>query len=141
METPNALELNYLTSILLLNYYNNKVVSKHKTSQESVESFKLKHPAYIDIPMAFMHIALISARELYEAKLRDGLSNEGWKRLRELRNSIVHAKEIEDQQTRQLAQTSEVFDILNELNYYLYVKYNLKKDENWGKTQVIITET
>lgn len=59
METPNALELNYLTSILLLNYYNDKVVSKHKTAQESVESFKLKHPAYIDIPMAFMHIAII----------------------------------------------------------------------------------
>lgn len=133
MEKPNALELNYLTSILLLNYYNEKVVKKHITSQESVESFKLKHPAYIDIPMAFMHIAIISARELYEAKLRDGLSNEDWKRLRELRNSIAHAEKTEDQQIRQLAPTSEVFDILNKLNHYLYEKYNLDKNETWQK--------
>lgn len=81
MEKPKLLELNYLTSILLLNYYNEKVVKKHKKTQESIELFKLKHPAYIDIPMAFMHIAIISARELYEAKLRDGLSDEDWKRL------------------------------------------------------------
>lgn len=131
MGSPNALELNYLTSILLLNYYNDKVVSKHKTAQESVESFKLKHPAYIDIPMAFMHIAIISARELYEAKLRDGLSDEDWKRLRELRNSIAHAEKTEDQQIRQLASTSEVFDVLNKLNHYLYEKYNLENDVTW----------
>lgn len=133
MKTPNALELNYLTSILLLNYYNEKVVKKHKTTRESVESFKLKHPAYIDIPMAFIHIAIISARELYEARLRNGLSDENWKRLRELRNSIAHAEKIEDQQIRLLASTSEVFGILNKLNQYLYGKYALGNDETWQK--------
>lgn len=133
MGTPNALELNYLTSILLLNYYNEKVVKKHKTTKESVESFKLKHPAYIDIPMAFLYLAIISSRELYEAKQRDGLSDEDWKRLRELRNSIAHAEKTEDQQIRQLAHTSEVFDILNKLNHYLYEKYNLEKDQTWSK--------
>ncbi|MCK9342861.1 MAG: hypothetical protein M0P33_03005 [Massilibacteroides sp.] len=133
MKTTTALELNYLTSILLLNYYNDKVVKKHKTTQESVESFKLKHPAYIDIPMGFMHLAIIYARELYEANLRDGLSDEDWKRLRELRNSIAHAEKIEDQQIRQLASTPEVFGILNKLNRYLYEKYNLENDETWQK--------
>lgn len=133
MKTTTALELNYLTSILLLNYYNDKVVKKHKTTQESVESFKLKHPAYIDIPMGFMHLTIIYARELYEANLRDGLSDEDWKRLRELRNSIAHAEKIEDQQIRQLASTPEVFGILNKLNRYLYEKYNLENDETWQK--------
>lgn len=133
MKTPTELELNYLTAILLLNYFNDKVVKKHKASHESVESFKFSHPAYIDIPMAFMHLAIISARELYEAKLSDGLEDAEWKRLRELRNSIAHAEKTEDQQIRQIATTAEVFSILNKLNCYLYEKYDLENNKAWQK--------
>lgn len=133
MKTPTELELNYLSAILLLNYFNDKVVKKHKASHESVESFKLSHPAYIDIPMAFMHLAIISARELYEAKLSDGLEEAEWKRLRELRNSIAHAKKTEDQQIRQIAPTVEVFSILNKLNCFLYEKYDLENHKAWQK--------
>jgi len=133
MKTPAELELNYLTAIILLNYFNDKVVKKHNASQESVESFKLKHPAYIDIPMAFLHLAIISARELYEAKQGDGLGDAEWNRLRELRNSIAHAEKIKDQQIRQIASTSELFSILNKLNQYLYKKYDLEKDKAWQK--------
>lgn len=123
--------MNYLTSILLLNYYNEKVVKKHKKTQESIELFKLRLSAYIDIPMAFMHIAIISTTELYEAKLRNGLSDEDWNRLRELRNYLAHAEKAEDQQIRHLASTSEVFNILNKLNHYLYERYILENDIIW----------
>ena len=133
MKTMTALELNYLTAILLLNYFNDKVVKKHKASHENVESFKLNHPAYIDIPTAFMHLAIISARELYEAKAGDGLGDTDWIRLRELRNSIAHAEKIEDQQIRQIATSKEVFDILNKLNSYLYDKFDLNNNKKWQK--------
>ncbi len=127
------LELNYLTAILLLNYFNNKVVIKYQASKESEDSFKLNHPVYIDIPMAFMHLSIICARELYEAKQGQGLEDGDWKRLNEIRNAIVHAKKPEDQQIRIIGTANEVFDILNKLNNYIYNKYDLQSNAKWQK--------
>lgn len=131
MSTPTSLELNYLTATLLLNYYNNKVEEKHKKSKDSVSKFRIKHPAYIDVAMSMMHLSIICARELYEAKQTDGLQEADWLRLRELRNSIVHAVKKEDQEIRWIATSEEVFTILNKLNKRLYDKYNLDTNKTW----------
>ncbi|ABX81865.1 hypothetical protein [Acholeplasma laidlawii] len=131
MSTPTSLELNYLTATLLLNYYNNKVEKKHKKTKDSVSEFRIKHPAYIDVPMSMMHLSIICARELYEAKQRDGLQEADWLRLRELRNSIAHAVKKEDQEIRFIATSEEVFTILNKLNKHLYDKYNLDTNKTW----------
>jgi hypothetical protein len=133
MKTPIALELNYLTAIILLNYFNEKVLRKAKASGENNESYKINHPAYLDVTNGMTHLAIISARELYEANYREGLSDNEWFRLKEFRDSIIHAKKIEDQQIRKIASIAEVFEILNKLNRFLYSKYDLDKDNTWKK--------
>jgi len=76
-----ALEENYLRSIMQLEFITKKITDRYTQLEISKENFARIHPAYIELNMSFYHLAIFQARKLYEAKLRDGLSDEEWQKL------------------------------------------------------------
>ncbi len=133
-----ALEENYLRSIMQLEFITKKITDRYTQLEISKENFARIHPAYIELNMSFYHLAIFQARKLYEAKLRDGLSDEEWQKLRTFRHEVTHARDPESKDIKKIGDLNEeLIPLLNKLTQTIYKKYNL--DNNVEYQQFVNT--
>lgn len=129
MET---LEENYLRGIMQLDFITKRITKKYKQLKLSKDEFAKKHPAYIELNMAFYHIVIFQARKLYEAGFRDGLLEDEWFKLKSLREEITHAKRINSKELIEIADVNEdLIPLFNKLSVAIYKKYNLDANEKY----------
>ncbi len=122
----HILEENYLRSIMLLDHITNRLTSKFNELGVSSKDFSLMHPAYIDLNMSFYHLAIFQARKLYEAKIREGLTEKEWLKLKSFREDLTHAREPKSMELREIGDLNlELIPILNKISNSIYEKYNL----------------
>ena len=133
-----ALEENYLRSIMQLDFITERISKKFKQLKLSKDEFAKKHPAYIELNMAFYHIVIFQARKLYEADFRDGLSDDEWFKLKSLREEVTHAKNKNSKELLEIADVNEdLIPLLNKLSVAIHKKYNLDVNE---KYQIFVKE-
>jgi len=133
-----ALEENYLRSIMQLDFITNRITKKYKQLKLSKDEFAKQHPAYIELNMSFYHIVIFQARKLYEAGYRDGLSDEEWFKLKSLREEVTHAKTTNSKELLEIADVNEdLIPLFNKLSVAIHKKYNLDANE---KYQIFVKE-
>ena len=133
-----ALEENYLRSIMQLDFITNRITKKYKQLKLSKDEFAKQHPAYIELNMSFYHIVIFQARKLYEAGYRDGLSDEEWFKLKSLREEVTHAKTTNSKELLEIADVNEdLIPLFNKLSIAIHKKYNLDTNEIY---QVFVKE-
>jgi len=130
-----ALEENYLRSLMILEYITNKITKVFTKLGVSGDEFARIHPAYIDLNMSFYHLAIFQARKLYEAELRDGLSDEEWFKLKFFREEVTHARDLQSRDIKKIGDLNEeLIPLLNKLSHAINEKYNLDKDVEYQKS-------
>lgn len=127
------MEKNLLVSILQMRYFIDLLKDSYPYKYYDREDFEKKHPALVGIKTSLQHIAIISARRLYETELREGLNEEEWKTISDLRHSVAHSKKEEDRIYRILINDDELDKVLNKIFDYIYDKYNLHNDYLWQR--------
>jgi len=110
----HILEENYLRSIMLLDHITNRLTSKFNELGVSSKDFSL------------YHLAIFQARKLYEAKIREGLTEKEWLKLKSFREDLTHAREPKSMELREIGDLNlELIPILNKISNSIYEKYNL----------------
>jgi hypothetical protein len=128
-ENMHVLEENFIRSLMLLKFLTDKILNRFKELNISDEEFKNKHIAYSDLHMTLCHNAIFQARKLYEASIRDGLTEPEWLKLKGLREEITHARDIESQEIKKIADlNSEIIPILNKLSLHIFEKNKIQDD-------------
>ena len=127
-----ALEENYLRSIMQLEFITKRITKKYKQLKLSKDEFAKQHPAYIELNMAFYHIVIFQARKLYEAEFRDSLSDDEWFKLKSLREEVTHAKDTNSKELLEIADVNEdLIPLFNKLSVAIHKKYNLDTNEKY----------
>lgn len=131
MIKPTILEQNFLVSFLLLNYFNSKI-NEYCKNNKIIREEKIRENLPFNILFSIIvQSSIICARKLYEANHKFGLTESDWKKLRELRNSFLHAKTSEDQEIREIASVKEVYNILLKLFNFISKQNDLKNNKVW----------
>ena len=137
----HVLEENFIRSLMLLESLTNKIVARFHELNVTDDEFKHKHVAYSDLHTTLCHNAIFQARKLYEGQLRDGLSETEWLKLKRLREEITHARDVDSQNIRIIADlNSELIPILNKLSHSIFRKYDIENDENFDSFSKVYSE-
>jgi len=117
-----------------LDFITKKITDKYTRLGVAKDEFARTHPAYIELNMSFYHLVIFQARKLYEADLRDGLSNEEWLKLKSYREEVTHAREVQSKGIKKIADVNEdLIPLFNKLSNSIHKKYNLDNNEKYKR--------